>query len=220
VFDARVDQLVYDFNCRPLAYAHASWLQAGAERAALERVSTSSDPSARAWANLWLLRRFGLLGRSDFDFAEPGKRLLLLDGAALRDLALWLGLSALLGSLRTWVRRADQLRLRQALGVERHDWFTEHLLPWPAVARWPLRPQDSEPTQITALAERLGTRLLLCGADAPGGAAVQRARLKLPSGLCAPERKGPISAERREAVLTLCITKLIRERHPTWHWLF
>lgn len=221
MFAARVDQLVFDFNCRPLDYVHPSWIDA-AHSATLERLSASRDTAARVHANDWLLRRFSLRGSGDFDFTTSAKRLLLLDGPALADVALWLGLSALVASLRTWVGRARQLELRDALGAERFEWFVGALLHTPPVARWPLPAQShrSPCADVVALASGLGTRLLLLAADRPGSPSMRRAQLKLPRGTAAFERERGLSPRRAEAVVGFAVSTVIRQRHAAWHWLF
>lgn len=223
MFKAHVDQLVYDFNCRPLDYVDTSWLD-DHERAPIERLVMSGDPQARAQASAWLLRRFALDDTCDFDFAQPAKRLLLLDGETLRDLSLFLGLSALGRWLRTWVERTQQLRLRDAVGTSAFEWYVAHVLPRAPIARWRLEREQAERLlrgpQLLQAAARAGAQLLLLGADAPGAPAMRRAQLKLPRAVAEVRRDKPLPDERREAVAEFCIGCVIRERHPAWHWLF
>lgn len=222
MFKARVDQLVYDFNCRPLDYIDTSWLD-DHERAPIERLTRSTDPQARAQASAWLLRRFALDDESDFDFAQPARRVMLLDPATLRDLALFLGLSALGRWLRTWVERAQQLHLRETVGESAFDWYVAHVLPRAPVARWSMEREQAErllrSPQLLHVAARVGSQLLL-GADTPGGPAMRRAQLKLPRATAELRRDKPLSDARREAIAEFCIGCVIRERHPQWHWLF
>ncbi len=223
MFKAPVDQLVYDFNCRPLDYVDASWLD-DHERATFERLARSTDEQARALASAWLLRRFALDDACDFDFAQPARRLLLLDPATLRDLSLFLGLSALGRWLRTWVERARQLQLREAVGPSAFEWYVSHVLPRPPAARWNLAREQADKLlrgpQLLHVTARIGSHLLLLGADTPGGPAMRRAQLKLPRAAAEIRRGSPLSDARREAIAEFCIGCVIRERHPAWHWLF
>jgi type III secretion protein K len=221
VFRAKVDQLVYDFNCRPVDYVDPGWL-AEPERAPIERLNHSADAQARACASKWLLQRFGLIDAYDFEFTLPEKRLLLLDAGTLRDLALFVGLAALTPLLRTWITGARLLQLRRALGQSAFEFHLDHVLPHPAIARYRLVPERAEGLldagELPRLTTRLGALLLLLSADAPGSPALRRGLLKLPNGV--PQRARALPAKRREAVTGFCINTVIRIRHPQWHWLF
>jgi hypothetical protein len=225
MFDARVDQLVYDFNCRPLGYVHTSWLDP-AEARFFERLRGSADAQARAAANGALMQRLGLGSSSsdfDFDFAEPAKRLLLLDPAALQRFVFWLGLVGLAHELRTWVERERREVLAQAMGEEHLDFYLRHLLRWPVVQRlaWPtaaLRACDA--TALRGVAERSGTTLLLAAAGAAQMPAVRRGRLKLPRPAGRAHRRAPMTPERAQRIVGFALGCVLREKEPAWHWLF
>ena len=147
-----------------------------------------------------------------------------MDAAVLREIALLLGLSALSRCLRTWVARADQARLCDVLGAELFDFYSQHVLPRPPVARWRV-----DTTQARALRQgprllqaigRIGTALLLVGGGAPDEPVSRRARLKLPRLLADGQREQPLSTARRDAVVDFVIGGVVRERHAAWHWLF
>jgi hypothetical protein len=223
MFKAQVDQLVYDFNCQPIGYVDVSWLD-DSERAPIARLAASADPQARALASCWLLERFGLHGAYDFEFTLPSKRLLLLDAAALSELSLFLGLSALGHRLRTWVLGSQQVHLRDAVGENAFAFYVDRVLPHPPVARWLLgREQAMRQLEGPVLLQsvmRIGALLLLMGADAPGTPALRRAQLKLPRPAADVNRVKPMSPQRQRAVLEFCVGCVIRERYTSWHWLF
>jgi YOP proteins translocation protein K (YscK) len=226
MFAASVDQRVFDFNCRPLDYIDPSWLDAH-ERPVVQRLAASDDAQARSLASGWLLDRFDLAHSHDFDFTYPAKRLLLLDAAALRDISLLLGLAALSHWLRTWVTRAEQQRLQGALGEPLFEFYMSHVLRWPPVARLVLSGErrralleggtGTAPLQASA---RLGATLLLLSCDAPGNPSLRRGQLKFSRELGRVERTRPLPEARQQAVVEFCVACVIRERHPSWHWLF
>jgi YOP proteins translocation protein K (YscK)/Bacterial type III secretion protein (HrpB4)/Bacterial type III secretion apparatus protein (OrgA_MxiK) len=223
MFKARVDQLVFDFNCQLVDYVDPSWL-GKAERPLLQRLGESSDPQARAWASQWLLAHFGLGHSIDFDFTQPSKRLLLLDGATLRDLALLVGLSSLTHLLRTWVTRERLLRLRDALGVPLFEFYLAHVLTAKPVGRLlvagePAAAQLQGP-QLLQHATRFGTALLLLACDAPASAALRRAQLKFEYAAGAATRARALPTQRQRAIVDFSVGCVIRLRHPSWHWLF
>jgi hypothetical protein len=227
MFEARIDQLVYDFNCRPSAYVHGGWI-GDAQRPVIERMARSGDAQARAQADHWLSRHLGLAGVHDFEFSHPGKRLLLLDAPALADIARLLGLTCLMHMLRGWITRTQRNRLAEALGDGTARFVFEQLLHWPQVAHRVLdqgarracergNPGD---THWLVDAECFGARLLLLACDEPQGSAARRARFKLPPNWAIPERQRPLAPGRQRAVLEFAIGCAVKERHPAWHWLF
>lgn len=223
MFAARVDALVFAFNCEPLAYVDRSWLRDG-EADALARMRASGDRQARALASHWLLQHFELAGSQDFDFSFAHKRLLLLDAGALNELALFLGLSSLGHLLRTCVLKAQQLALRRCLGEERFDFYAAQVLAWPPVARLVLGKARMErllndPQALCRSATRFGAGLLLA-CDRPDGAARRRARLKYARPLAERSRQRALGEPRRQAVTEFSVGCVIRHRFPQWHWLF
>jgi hypothetical protein len=227
MFEARIDQLVFDFNCRPSSYVDANWIDA-ARRPLLSRLAGSGDTQARAEADRWILQHMGLAGTHDFDFSPPGKRLLLLDAAALKDVARLLGLVSLMHMLRGWITRAQRQHLTDALGEDTARFVFSHLLRWPRVAHRVLdgtqRSRCAKPTSATVEwvddADCFGTELLLLSCDEPNAGAARRARLKLPPAATGQTRLRPLPPARRQAVLEFAIGCAVRERHPSWHWLF
>jgi hypothetical protein len=227
MFEARIDQLVFDFNCRPSAYVHGGWIDE-TYRPLIERLACSGDAQARALADRWLLQHLDLAGAHDFDFTLPGKRLLLLDAAVLADIARLLGLASLMHMLRGWITRRQRARLAEALGEDTARFVFTHLLRWQRVAHRVLdlsqrvryEHDRCNDTHWLADAERFGARLLLLACDAPHGSAVRRARFKLPPDTAGPIRQRALSPARRHAVLEFAIGCAVKERHPAWHWLF
>ena len=238
MFSAPVDQLVYDFNCRPLGYVDPSWLEER-ERPVLARLSQSADAQARALASSWLLQRLrwpedeaeATVGEErcasrhfDFNFTEAAKRILLLDAPALNDVALLLGLSSLAHRLRKCVLRSQQLQLRDLLGEPLFEFFTDHVLPREPVARLVLDSQRAacllSDASLSSTCSRFGATLLLLSCDTPGSPSIARARRKFPRAIGDVQRTRPLPEPRRDAVVEFSIECVIRERHPAWHWLF
>lgn len=222
MFEAKVDQLIYEFNCRPLGYVDESWV-APAYRPLLLRLRDSRDVQARASANTWLAGEFQLGHAVDFDFASPAKRLLLLEPRVLDDLALWVGLSGLSDQLRKWVDKPRRQALAQALGEAGHAFFLQHVLRWPPALRLAMpvpEPARWVPGQALDLPRRLGAAVLLSGCGEPGDAAVLRGRLKLARPFGDIRRRMRLGEARMQRVLAFCIGCVIREREPAWHWLF
>jgi YOP proteins translocation protein K (YscK) len=225
LFNAAVDQLVFDFNCRPGSYIDPSWLDDETGRSLLP-LTGSADAQARGLADVWLLDHFAIADGFDFDFdfTHPARRLLLLDGQTLRDVALMLGLSALSHLLRTWVTGASQRALQRALGDDAFGFFHQQVLTRRPVSRpvvgSALAQRWLHDASWPAVAERFGTRLLLLGCEPPGGALFRRAQLKLPRAHSEMSRARPLPDARRHAVLEFCIGCVVQHRHSTWHWLF
>jgi hypothetical protein len=223
MFEARVDQLAYDFNCRPLGYVHESWIVDDLARRAVAGLRASPDAQARSLANRWLLARFGLDAAHDFDFTDGAKRLLLIDAQSLRELSLWLGLLGVIHVVRRWVDRERRNVLQQALGVAGHAFLLERVLRWSPVLRLSvsdgaLRLRDA--AQLQALACRLGAAQLLSACGTLDHPAVRRAQLKLPRTIAAMRLRAPMRPERAQSVTTFAVDCVVRHRMPAWHWLF
>jgi YOP proteins translocation protein K (YscK) len=225
MFETRIDQLVYDFNCRPLTYVDASWLAPEAA-ATIDRLRDSPDPQARSLANDWLMQHFALARDSadfDFEFAEPAKRLLLLDPRALCELALWVGVAGFAHELRKWVTREQRLLLKRALGEQDQRFFMQHVLRWPVLRQLALpeaRLLDSEAAALRQRAEQSGAALLLSAIGSPDEPAVRRATLKLPKNWQAWTRGADVTSESSQQVVAFVLGCVLRERSTEWHWLF
>jgi YOP proteins translocation protein K (YscK) len=223
MFAARVDQLVFDFNCRPSSYIDPSWLPPEVH-SAMQRLVDATDSQSRGQVDLWLLEHFDLSDKTDFDFTHPASRLLLLDSAALRDMALLLGLSSLTHLLRTWVTRSRQLQIREAVGDDVFSFFNEHVLTWQPVSRPVVGKQVAskwaESGAWLQAARRFGTTLLLLSCGAVDHPSIKRAQLKFPKAHGELIRTKPLSPARQQAVLEFCIGCVVHHRHSPWHWLF
>lgn len=222
MLDARIDQLVYDFNCRPAGYVHETWLDVP-ERGVLARLRDADDAQTRARLNFWLLRRFALADQHEFDFSAPSRRLLLLEPPLLQALARWLGLAGMAHVLRQWVDRERRATLRAALGDDGFEFFLRKVLPWPAVAR--VAHADKllagvEAQRLLDVAERLGATMLLSLGGPAQGPVARRAALKLGRAVVRARGGGTLSAQRAERVVSFSLECVLRHREPTWHWLF
>jgi YOP proteins translocation protein K (YscK)/Bacterial type III secretion protein (HrpB4) len=222
MFEARVDQLTYEFNCRPLDYVDASWL-AAAPGAAIERLRRSHDMQARGAANQWLAQHLGLSAAFDFDFTHPAKRLLLLPPKALGELVLWTGVWSLSHVLRGWVCREKRAALREALGDEGVQFYLQQVLRWPGSVRLPLQNRNlvsMSPKDLRFTLHRMGAVLLLAGASLRDQGAWRRGALKLPRPVAQLRRPFRLSDDGAQRVAEFAVGCVVRQKEPAWHWLF
>jgi YOP proteins translocation protein K (YscK) len=223
MFDAAIDQLVYDFNVAPLSYVDGTWI-ASRHRNSVLLLAESADPQARAAASAWLLDSLDLSSRSDFDFSDAHKRLLLLEPMVLRDVALFVGLSSLTPMLRHWLDAAAQRHVLAELGESAYAFFCRQVLPLPAVATLGLSPEKTarlrQPSQLLRIASRCGASLLFACGGGLQTPAVQRARLKFARAVGGVQKCPDLSPEDVQRVGELAIGRVLRERHRAWHWLF
>jgi YOP proteins translocation protein K (YscK) len=222
MFEARVDQLTYEFNCRPLDYVDVSWLDV-ASGAAVERLRCSPDAQARGVANHWLAQRLKLGAVFDFDFTQPARRLLLLPPKVLGELVFWTGVWSMSHVLRGWVCRERRAVLRQALGDEAAQFHVEHVLRWPAGVRLPMQREALLATpaaDLRAALQRVGCVLLLASASSGDHGAWLRAALKLPRTTAHLRRPLRVCDDSARRVAEFAVGCVIRRREPAWHWLF
>jgi hypothetical protein len=222
MFDSRIDQLVFDFNCRPLGYVDPSWLEPQ-ERVAATLLSGSESAQAVGLINERLLGRLGLADAPAFDFMQVGKRLMLVDASVFQTAAFWLGIDAISHLLRQWIDPPRRLVLRDALSNDGMVFFSRHILPHPQVARFSFASQlvaDCSSQHLQALARRCGAALLLSACGSLGDVGVRRAALKLPRQAVRLNRCKPMSPLRAQRVIDFAVHRYIGHKEPSWHWLF
>jgi YOP proteins translocation protein K (YscK)/Bacterial type III secretion protein (HrpB4) len=223
MFDSRMDQLVYDFNVAPLDYVDASWL-AASSRARVSGLAQSSDAGARGSASAWLLETLGLATHNDFEFSDPYKRLLLLEPQVLRDVVLFIGLSALSPLLRHWIEAPAQRHLQSELGADAYRFFCRHVLALPAAAVLSLSREQQgrlrDASRLASVVSRHGVALLFACCGGLAEPAVRRARLKFHRAVAGMQSSPVMSAQDKQSIGELAIGCVIRQRHPSWHWLF
>jgi hypothetical protein len=223
MFDSRMDQLVYDFNVAPLDYVDASWL-ASSRRASVTGLAQSTDAGARDGASAWLLEALGLATHSDFEFSDPYKRLLLLEPRVLRDVVLFIGLSALSPVVRHWIEAPVQRHLLAELGEDAYRFFCRHVLALPAAAPLALSLEKQSrlrnSSRLVSVISRYGVSLLFACCGGLAAPAVQRARLKFHRAVAGMQSSPSVTPQSMQTIGELAIGCVIRQRHLSWHWLF
>ena len=213
-------RLVLRFNLHPQASLHPSWLPPdwpAPTRARLARLAPEAQAVLRD-----VLLRLGVLPAAapDYAFDAPVKRLLLLDGPALRRVAFYASLcvhaplmrprrNALAAAMRRQARRLD---------ADAVDFVLERA-PQASELQMSAHALKDHPDGCGRVVADRGYRLLAAlVADEGEGAAARLARMlprraaALPVPALAPRQK----LQLRELVLA-CI---IPERLPRWDWLF
>jgi hypothetical protein len=216
--------LVQQFNLAPAAYVDPSWLPPE-WLPQFERwggVGGAMHPRTANALSHWLLRQHALAQAFDFDFSAADKRLALLDAAAFRKLARYLGLAIYARCLRGVVERSARGTLVQRIGADAYD-FVLRKAPAVNLGGSAQRVDPASADLEAQLIATGGARLLAalpCGAPAVRS----RAQLKLPR----PARFGTAdgsavaAASESEAAATrrVLISHFIPELVPQWAWLF
>jgi hypothetical protein len=215
---------VIEFNAHVARFAHHSWLvPVGGTNHHLESLFNTRgriEPRAEPHASMWLLREIGLQDDSDWEMAEPQKRIWLIPqpalGLLMRDISLTLH--------REWLGRIiDGTRvraLRAALGERALRFATEEVPREAFHHREALVHVEAEP--VPALPPKLeedGARTLM-GLLSPAWRAVRgRAQLYLDRSLQLGE-VAPLDSADAERALDLVCRQIIPRRLPEWAWLF
>lgn len=223
---ARRDPLLAEivrFNFLPSSYIHPSWTRDLAVAGPLwDRLARSRR--AHAHLSALVLESFGLGDDYCLDFRDPGRRLALLDGAALARIALFVGvvLSA------PWVTRiihGGTLRaLKAGIGVEAYE-FAVKRAPFlrPGFESPPLDdgPGGGDGGDPSGRVRRAGLACLAaCFADEPA-AVVNRLRLKFPRDGQPPvglgdEGGGAAAGLAPKAKAVALVHRVIREVASSW----
>jgi type III secretion protein K len=214
-------RLVTRFNLHPEAGLHPSWLPAAWP--ARHRVPSRFGPAGQAVLAELLQRRHtehaGAAAGLDFQFDSRLKRLVLIDAASLRRLAVYMGFCVHLPLFKQRGGAGAQLR-RQARRYDEDavDFVLDRVPPLSAL-QMDHQPLLQRPVSAGRVAVQRGYRLLL-GAAAPEGEAVlRRLQHKLPrrvSALGVPVLE-PRQLQQLHELMLLCI---VPERLPQWDWLF
>lgn len=220
MFARPIDQLIFDFNTRPAGYVHTSRLPDGLLPywAGIQSAGQVVQDSVSAW----LLRQWELMGKYDFDFAAPEKRLLLLDGDLLQDIALFLGLSALRRHLRLWISAHQARAVQEQLGDEKVRFLYGPVFTWREFGE--VAADGLQPAALREFSLNLGVRLLRTLYHDAAEPSVTRALLKFPSqagvASVAAERELDAHSSRRNDILEFAIGCVVKQRGQRWHWLF
>lgn len=215
----RLMRQIMRHNLQPELAVHPSWLPA-AWPARYRPIVRQFTPKA-SHALGGVLRRSGVLAATaDYHFDSRRKRLLLLDGQALRRLSFYLSLCAHAPLLR--LRRdalAAQLR-RQArrLDVNAVEFVLDRA-PQPTEIRMSDTAFRADPWSSGRLLMERGYRLLLATVLPEGESVVRCMQLRFPkraAALNVPALQPRARAQLEELILS-CI---VPERMSEWDWLF
>lgn len=211
-------RLVMRFNLHPEIDLHPSWLPANWP--ARHRAPARLGEAGRAvLANQLRRGQMPGSGTGDYNFDARLKRVVLLDAAALRRLAAYLGfcvhlpLFRLRGGAGVQIRR--QARRFDADAVD----FVLDRVPQLTELRMDNAALLQRPMATGRVVIDRGYRLLLGAAAGEGDAVLQRLRHKLPRRI---SHLGVPLLQRHQAqqLNELMLSCIVPERLPQWDWLF
>lgn len=211
-------RLVVRFNLHPGIDLHPSWLPA--DWPLHHRVPARLGEAGRAVLANQLRRAQGPAGGdADYNFDARFKRVALLDAAALRRLAAYLGFCVHLPLFRLRGGAGAQIR-RQArrFDADAVDFVLDRV-PMLTELRMDNAMLQQRPLSAGRVAIERGHRLLLASAAAEGEVVRRRLGHKLPrriSTLGAP----PLQPRQLQQLHELMLSCILPERLPQWDWLF
>jgi type III secretion protein K len=211
-------RLVMRFNLHPEADLHPSWLPANWP--ARHRSPARLGEAGRAvLANQLRRGPLPVNGTGDYNFDARLKRVVLLDAAALRRLAAYLGFCVHLPLFRLRGGAGAQIR-RQArrFDADAVDFVLERV-PQLTELHMDSALLQQRPIAAGRVVVERGHRLLLAAAATEGDAVLQRLRHKLPrriSSLGVPT----LQARQAQQLNELMLSCIVPERLPQWDWLF
>ena len=211
-------RLVMRFNLHPEIDLHPSWLPANWP--ARHRSPARLGEAGRAvLANQLRRGQLPASAIADYNFDARLKRVALLDAAALRRLAVYLGFCVHLPLFRLRGGAGAQIR-RQArrLDADAVDFVLDRV-PQLTELQMDNAALLQRPIATGRVVVDRGHRLLLAAAAAEGDVVLQRLRHKLPrriSNLGVPSLQ-PRQAQQLNELMLSCI---VPERLPQWDWLF
>ncbi len=209
--------LLMRHNLHPELDLHPSWLPA--QWPARYRQVARLGPAGQAVLSDLLRRDDPLANEPRFDFDSPLSRLALLDGPALRRLAVYLGLCAHKALLRPRLGGSHLRRQARRFDRDAPDFVLDRT-PQLSELRMSLSHLQQRPRAAGRIIVDRGHRLLLALMSAEGEEALlQRVQRKLPRRTCAsgvPLLSPAQLAQLREVTLQC----LLPERLPQWDWLF
>ncbi|WP_432726917.1 type III secretion system protein [Variovorax sp. W6] len=211
-------RLVVRFNLHPEIDLHPSWLPA--DWPARHRIPARLGEAGRAVLAGQLRRGQGpASGAADYNFDARLKRVALLDAAALRRLAAYLGFCVHLPLFRLRGAAGAQIR-RQArrFDADAVDFLLERV-PQLTELRMDNAALQQRPLSAGRVAVDRGYRLLLATAAAEGDVVRRRLGHKLPRRISV---LGAPSLQRRQLLQLneLMLSCIVPERLPQWDWLF
>jgi type III secretion protein K len=208
-------RLVVSHNLDPHLGLHPSWLPP--HWPARHRRISAWGPAGQAVLGALVRGQHG--GAPDYQFDSRLKRLMLMDAAALRRLAVYTGLGAHRALLEQGTPAGSQLR-RQARRYDRDAMrFTLQRMPALPQLRMELRAMQERPLATGRLLVSRGYRLLLGALATEGEEGVRRVRHKFPRRLAALSVPA-LQPRQTEQLSELMLSCIVPERLPQWDWLF
>jgi type III secretion protein K len=208
-------RLVVSHNLDPHLGLHPSWLPP--HWPARHRRISAWGPAGQAVLGALVRGQHG--GAPDYQFDSRLKRLMLMDAAALRRLAVYAGLGAHRALLEQGSPAGSQLR-RQARRYDRDAMrFALQRMPALPQLRMELRAMQERPLATGRLLVSRGYRLLLGALATEGEEGVRRVRHKFPRRLAALSVPA-LQPRQTEQLSELMLSCIVPERLPQWDWLF
>jgi hypothetical protein len=207
--------LVWQFNLLPSLYCDQSWLPCRLDDGLLR---SRSRPDSRVHQVLspWMLDRFRLRDDFCFDFADPCRRLALLDGQALERLAPATALLARREALRRTLDRSVLDLVRRACRIDEVGFMILD----PSRGSPAAQPREAGPldaAEVARLPARGRNLLLALGSGGRAGVA-HRMRLNFPRPLRV--RAEPLDDNERAMLAAAIVGELVPRLIPSWTWLF
>ena len=222
--DRRWLKLALELMLQPATYLHESWYETLPNGELIRRLR--NEPAATALVNRQLRDILALdLESPPHEFSGWRARLALLEGPALAQLSLYLGLALRSAALRNELLGARLRRLRETLGNEAFTFALKRTPFLGAIPDFPFEPQDDDPGIRFSL---IGARFSILQVAQLSEALARRMVLKLPRNWAediSPQSNSDVldntPGERQDdAHLPPLLRKLIKERLPTWSPLF
>lgn len=203
------------FNTQPVAYLHDSWFNLLPHGTIARRLG--AVPQAAPWVSGYLLRAFGLERSYWEDFTSPWARLALVDGPALEQLFMHLGLALRSSDLQREVMGERFRLLKQAVGAESWNFAIRRAPLLGAIPKFAFEPNTDDPHIRFIL---IGARFCAVHLTPFGQPLLRRMTLKLPASWSACLNAPEARPQAMPAELPPLLRKLLKDLLPTWNPLF
>lgn len=217
-------KLALALNFQPCRYVHESWYATLPQSELIQRLRDA--PAAAAHINRYMQHILALDRRPlPDDFSHWRARLALLDGPALTQLSLFLGLALRSEELRNELLGVRLRRFRQALGDEAFTFVLKRAPFLGMIPHFPFEPDDVDPHIRFPV---IGARYCIQQVAQSSPALARRMVFKLPQGWAgwitqvSTVKEFPDDAPSRQnqRIPPPLLRKLIKERLPPWNPLF
>jgi hypothetical protein len=215
-----LSEAITRFNLFPALYWHDSWRAWLTARIGPIESQLDAQPFWIREMSTAILRGQGLEEQFDFDFADPVKRLALLDAPTLHRLCLALAGLLVRQHLRLLVSRDDARLIQRCLGQDVHKLVLEWHGPLPIATSAPLWSADWRSHWVDSDAwARRGVATLYSAVSPASHALHGRFRMKFPMEW--PDDSFAVhSAPEHRQFNANIILKLLSLLAPGWSWLF